>query len=239
MAEIKKMLYRNGKFYPWKSGDVHTDAGMVTEASLKKSKGTVKSHIGNEFKILEPNFLDLMAKIKRGPQIITKKDIGFILTETGITKDSVVLDAGTGSGYLAFFLSQHAKEVISYEIREDFFKIASENQKFLEIKNLKIKNKDVYKGIEEKNLDAVILDLPEPQLAVLHVFNALKEGGFLIAYLPTIVQVEKFIKTARENFTVIKITELLERDWTVEGLVVRPETQMLGHTAFLCLVRKI
>lgn len=239
MDKIKKVLFREGRFYAWKSGNLHTDAGMVKEDDLKKSKSTVKSNINSEFKVLEPNFNDLMFRIKRGPQIITKKDIGFILTETGITKDSFVLDSGTGSGYLAFFLAMHAKKVVSYELREDFYKIATENQKALGIKNLKIKNKDIYKGIEEENLDVIIFDLPEPFRAVEHAFNALKQGGYLVAYLPTIPQVEDFMKKAKEKFTVVKVAELLERTWTVDGLVVRPETQMLGHTAFLCLVRKI
>lgn len=239
LSPIKKILFHEGRYYAWRSGDLHTNEGTIKESEIKKAKNKILSNINKEFKIFAPNFIDLMTKIKRGPQIITKKDIGFILTETGITKDSFVLDAGTGSGYLAFFLSQHAKKVISYEKREDHFKIAKQNQKELEIKNLIIKNKDINNGINEKNIDTIILDLPEPFRVVEHAYNSLKQGGFLIAYLPSIPQVEAFIKEARKNFTVIKITELLERNWTVADLIVRPETQMLGHTAFLCLVRKI
>lgn len=239
MDKVKKILYTQGRFYFWSKRDLQTDMGIIKESNLKKAKSTIKTHLGKEFKVLEPNFLDAIRRIKRGPQIITKKDIGFIITETGITKYSFVLDAGTGSGYLAFFLSQYAKKVISYEKREDFYRIAVENQKFMGIKNLKIKNKDIYQGIEEKNLDVIILDLPEPFRAVEHCYKALKQGGYLLAYLPTIPQVIDFINTAKKRFTVIKVAELLERTWTVESQVVRPETQMLGHTAFLCLVRKI
>lgn len=239
MDKIRKILFCKGRFYFWSKKDLQTDLGIIKESKLKKAKSTIKTHLGNEFKVLEPNFLDMIKRIKRGPQIITKKDIGFIITESGITKDSFVLDAGTGSGYLAFFLSQYAKKVISYEKRGDFFKLASENQKTLGIKNLKIKNKDIYKGIEEKNLNVIILDLPEPFRAVEHCYKALKEGGYLLAYLPTIPQVVDFINTAKKRFTIIKVAELLERTWTIDNQVVRPETQMLGHTAFLCLVRKI
>ncbi len=239
MDKVKKILYREGRFYFWSKKDLQTDLGVIKEADLKKAKSSIKTHLGKEFKVLEPNFLDIIRKIKRGPQIITKKDIGFIITETGISKTSTVLDSGTGSGYLAFFLSQYAKKVISYEKREDFYKIAIENQKFMALKNLEIKNKDIYQGITEKDLDVIILDLPEPFRAVEHCYKALKEGGYLLAYLPTIPQVESFMHEAKKKFTVIKVTELIERNWTVDGQVVRPETQMLGHTAFLCLVRKI
>lgn len=238
---IKKILFREGKYYSWRSGDLHTDAGVLRVADLKKAGESIKSNINKEFRIFKPTFTDLMFRIKRGPQIITKKDIGFILTETGITKNSVVLDAGTGSGYLAIYLAMHAKKVISYEKREDHLAISRENQETLKVKNLTIKNKDIYEGIDEKDLDVIILDLPEPFRAVNHSFSALKQGGFLVAYLPSIIQVNDFIKEVRKRFLVIKITELLERNWTVEpeNNIIRPETQMLGHTAFLCLVRKI
>ena len=121
MQPVKKILFHEGRFYAWRGEDIQTDLGVIKSLDIKKSKSSVKSHLGNEFKVLEPNFLDLISRIKRGPQIITKKDIGFILTDMGITKKSIVLDAGTGSGYLAFFLSQHSKKAISYEKREDFF----------------------------------------------------------------------------------------------------------------------
>jgi len=96
------------------------------------------------------NFIDKYKKIKRGAQILTPKDIGYIITTTGINKKSVVLDAGSGSGALACFLAAIAKKVITYEIREDFIKIVKENKKKLGLKNLKIKQGDVFKEITEK-----------------------------------------------------------------------------------------
>ena len=50
------------------------------------------------------------------------KDIGMVIAYTGITKQSKCFDAGTGSGWLAVSLARVAKEVTSYEMRDEFMK---------------------------------------------------------------------------------------------------------------------
>jgi len=221
--------------------DYHTKFGFIKKSDLKKSNTIVKTNKGTEMYILEPSFTDKFKKIKRGPQIITPKDIGTIITETGINKDSIVLDAGGGSGSLSCFLANLVKKVYSYEIRKDFVKIIKENQKRLELKNLTIKNKDVTKNITEKNLDLITLDLPEPWHVIKHAEKALKPGAFLIAYLPTITQVTQFVEQIKESkkFFYIKTLENLQRNWIVNNKVVRPDFQMLGHTGFLIITRKV
>ncbi|MBS3095490.1 hypothetical protein J4231_02310 [Candidatus Woesearchaeota archaeon] len=119
--------------------------------------------------------------------------------------------------------------------------IAAKNINDLEISNVVFKNKDVYKGISEKNLDAIILDLPEPWKALKHAARPLKNGGFLVAYLPTIIQVIEFVENTRKNknFIFIKTIELIERPWFVDGRKVRPMSNIIGHTAFMTFVRKV
>src|SRR3989338_7188584 len=87
--------------------DVHTQHGFIKNEDLKKSKegDTLKSNTGKEFFIFNPSFIDLYRKIKRDAQIIPLKDIGLIVAETGIGKETKVLDAGSGSGALACFLA--------------------------------------------------------------------------------------------------------------------------------------
>ncbi len=200
----------------------------------------IKTHIGKGFIVLEPRFSDLLGRAKRGPQAVLLKDAMAILAYTSIDKDSSVVDAGLGSGWLASFLARYVKKVISYERRKEFVKIAKKNIDFFNIKNIKVKEKDVYNGISEKNLDLITLDLPEPW-KVPNISKNLKSGGYIVAYLPTINQVIEFRKHLEEdkNLMIEKVIDISEEYWIVSKKVVRPESQTLGHTAFLVFVRKI
>ena len=246
MNLIKKILItRQGrKFYAKDiNQDLHTQYGYVKKEELKKAKegDLVKSNTGKEFFILNPSFIDLYRKIKRDAQIIPLKDIGLIIAETGINKSSKVLDAGSGSGALACFLAAIAKEVVSYEIREDFIEIVKSNIEFLKLKNIKIKNKDIYKEIDDKNIDVIILDVPEPWNAIENCAKALNPGGFIASYSPSIPQVADFVNALRKNerFVYIKSVEITEREWEVEERKVRPKSSDLGHSGFLSFARKV
>ena len=246
MNSIKKVLItRQGKkFYAKDLGqDLHTQYGYVKKEELKKAKegDLVKSNTNKEFFIFNPSFIDLYRKIKRDAQIIPLKDIGLIIAETGINKSSKVLDAGSGSGALACFLAAIAKEVVTYEIREDFIEIVKSNIEFLNLKNIKIKNKDIYKEIDDKNIDAVILDVPEPWNAIENCAKALNPGGFLVSYSPSIPQVADFVNALRKNerFVYLKSVEITEREWEVEERKVRPKSSGLGHSGFLSFARKV
>lgn len=221
--------------------DFHTQFGYIKAKDLKKKKGKVITNTKKEMYIFEPSFIDVYRKIKRAPQIITLKDIGIIIAETGVNSKSKVVDAGAGSGALACFLANIAKEVVSYEIRKDFFKVVEYNKKLLGLKNLKIKNKDIYQGIIERNVDLITLDLPEPWKVLKNVDKALKVGGFIVSYSPTVPQVMDFVKEAgkNNNFVHIKTIELIKREWDVKERVVRPKTSIINHTGFLTFLRKI
>lgn len=246
MDSIKKILItqQGKKFYAKDlEQDLHTQHGFVKKEDLKKAKegDSVKSNTEKEFFVFNPSFIDMYRKIKRDAQIIPLKDIGYIVAETGINKESRILDAGAGSGALSCFLASIAKEVVTYEIREDFIEIVKKNIEFLGLKNIKIKNKNIYDEIEEKDMDVVTLDVPEPWNAIDNCAKALKPGGFIVSYSPSIPQVADFVNTIKknENFVYIKTIEISEREWEVEERKVRPKSQGIGHSGFLSFARKI
>jgi len=244
MASKRKILIsKDGSSFYVKdaSKDFHTEFGYVKAEDLARKDGSkVITNTGREFAVFSSSFADDYKKIKRAPQIIPLKDVGAIVSETGLGKKSKVVDAGTGSGALAFFLANITKQVASYEIRQDFFEIAIKNKEFLGIKNLTLKNKDVTLGIDEKNIDLVTLDLPAPWEAVKHAANALKAGGFLVSYSPTIPQVMDFIaEIKKNNLAHMKTIEIIEREWDVDERKVRPKSQAIGHSGFLSFCRKI
>ena len=242
MKEIKKVLInkQGRKFFAYDlDKDVHTQYGFIKAGDLKKDKASTNT--GKELHIFDPSFIDSYRKIKRGAQIVSLKDIGFIISETGIDKNSKVVDAGAGSGALSLFLAHLVKDVTTYEIREDFMKIVKGNIDFLKLKNIKIKDKDIYEGISEKNVDLITLDVPEPWKVLEHASKALKPGGFLISYSPSVPQVEDFVNAAikMDDFVVLKTVEIIEREWEVEERRVRPKSKGIGHTGFLSVVRRI
>lgn len=231
---IKKVLIRNENKYYWSQGDLHTKDGMIQESELKKSHGLVKSHNDKEFQIFDANFIDNFAKIKRGPATLTLKDLGYIIINSSVNSDSIVVDAGSGCGLLAAVMGKYAKKVYSYEIKPEHLQIAKKNIEFLGLKNVEIKEGDVYEKIDEKDIDILTLDLAEPWRVN---FDCVKNGGTIIIYLPTIHQVMEFCSQSKDYIE--KVVELLEREWHVEGKKVRPKSQMIGHTAFLIIVRKL
>ncbi len=235
--KITKILLNEQRKYYYKGQDLHTQDGLIKAKDIE-SKKKVKSNKGQEFYVFDADFIDKIQRLKRGPQIILPKDIGYIIANTPLTSQSKVLEAGTGSAFLAVNLSRFAKEVYSYERDKRFYDLAAQNIQDMNIKNITLKNLDVYKKIDQKDLDVIILDLPEPQKALKNVKATLKRGGYLVCYLPTISQIEVLLKKI-EGFIHIKTVEILERSWQTEINKIRPKSQMIAHTAFLCFLRKV
>lgn len=240
----KILITKEGKKFYVKdlSKDYHTQYGFVKAMDLKKKDGTkILTNTKKEMRIFTSSFADNYKKIKRAPQIIPLKDIGAIIAETGINKKSIVVDAGGGSGALACFLANIVKQVTTYEIRDDFYKIIVKNKEFLGFKNLKVKKKNVYLGIDEKNVDLVTLDLASPWNAIKPAEKALKIGGFLVSYSPTVPQVMDFVNAIKRtnNFMYTKTIEVIQREWEIEERKVRPKSQPIGHSGFLSFCRRI
>ena len=232
---MKVLLDLEGNKYLLEKGDLHTHSGVVKANKIKN--GIAKSDLGKEFVVFDAHFVDKLEKIKRGPAILTKKDIGEIIAYTGIGSESKIVDCGTGCGVLAAYLGKISKNVVSYEIRKEFHEIAQKNLKFLDV-NVKLKNKDITKGISEKNLDLITLDMLDPWNVIKHAKKSLKSGGFLVCYLTNINQVIE-LANKLEGFYLDKVLETIEREWHVDGLRVRPKNKGLMHTGFLVFARRI
>ena len=224
------------------SKDVHTQFGYVKAKELTGKPGTVlKTNMDKELFLFKPSFIDAYEKISRLAQIIPLKDIGSIITVTGLNNKSIIVDAGTGSGALACFMALHAKKVISYDIRQDHQEVAKRNMEFLGLKNIEFRYQDISGKIYEKDVDIITLDLPEPWEAINSCTKALKPGGFIVSYSPCIPQVQDFVNNVLENkhLIFIKTLEILEREWEVNGRKIRPRTQGIGHSGFLTFIRKL
>jgi tRNA (adenine57-N1/adenine58-N1)-methyltransferase len=185
------------------------------------------------------HFPQILSKLKRGPQVILPKDIGLILAYTGIGKESVCIDAGTGSGFLAVALGNVAKNVTSYEKNAQFFALAIENTKRAKLENVKILHKDIFEGIEEKDADLFTLDMADSDKAVPLAHAALKSGGYLVGYLPHAEQAQKFVSACRTaGFSEIFVLESIVREYLAREQGFRPENTGLTHTAYLAFARK-
>ena len=234
----KIIIDKKNKRHYWESGDLHIEEGSITEKEIKKNCSTVSTNLGKVLHKFEAQFPDKVQDLKRGPATIIPKDIGTIIATTGINSKSKIVDAGSGSGILAAYLSNITDSVTTYEINKKHFKISKSNLKKIGSK-AKIKNQDISEGIKEINLDLITLDLPEPGPILKHAHTSLKSGAYLVCYLPSITQVHELIKDSKKhNFILEKVSETLEREWPVKDKVCRPNHQMLGHTAFLVFFRK-
>ena len=222
------------------SRDFSTQHGSIKKTDLKKT-GNIKSSKNKDFQIFDASFIDIYKRIKRLPQIIPLKDIGFIIAKTGIGKNSIVVEGGSGSGALALMLAKYCKRVYSYEIEKKHLDVAIENAKYLDIKNITFKNKSMYQKLGIKNADLVCLDLPAPWEALPPASDALKPGGFIVSYSPTIIQTTDFVNHLRKesSFVHLKTVEVIEREWEVDKRKVRPKSKSTIHSGFLSLGRKI
>ena len=243
MREIKKILIeKKGKKYYVKdlNEDFHTGGGIISKKDLKSNQKFVKSSKGDHFSLINPSFSDLWQNLKRGPQIMTQKDVGLVIAKTGVNHKSSVVDAGGGSGSLSLSLANICKHVTTYEINPEHYDIIQKNAKLFNIKNITLKQDNIYNGIKEKEIDLITLDLPEPWRVIEHAERSINYGGHLVVYLPNLNQVKMFIDSAkRTSIKVIETCELLKRNWKIEDKIMRPEFEMLGHTGFLIFCRRL
>ena len=222
------------------SKDFQTKYGIIRKKDLAKT-GKVISSTKKEFSLFPASFIDEYKRLKRGAQIIPLKDIGTIITKTGINKNSIVIESGSGSGALSIFLSQYVKKIYSYDICKKHLEIVKENINALRIKNILLKEADAYKGFKQRNADLICLDLPDPVKAIEPALKSLKLGGFIVSYSPMIVQSVDFVNTVLKNDALIhiKTVEIIERDWEIDKRKVRPKSKTNIHSGFLSFARRI
>jgi len=162
---------------------------------------------------------------------------------SGIGPGSRVVESGTGTGALTTALAHYVKptgKVYTYELRSEFQKNAEKNLKRSNLLDyVEMKSGDVTLGIEERDLDAVVLDLATPWLVISNAYEALKPSGILVSFSPTIDQVVKATEALRENnFILIETVECIMRAMQVERGKTRPQTLMTGHTGYITHARK-
>lgn len=184
---------------------------------------------------------EFVKKLKRGPQVILPKDAALIIGLAGIGRESTVLDAGAGSGWLAAQMGRVAKKVISYECREDFAKLATENVKRAGLENfVEVRTRDILKdGFDEKDADVVCLDMAGSDRVLPAAAAALKEGGALVGYLPHTEQLKAFVMGGQAaGFGGWLCIEGTVREMLVRPAGVRPANVGLTHTGYLAFGRK-
>ena len=222
-------------------GQFHTHAGIVAHDDLigHADGTTVHTSRGARLVAVRPTLAEYVLEMPRGAQVIYPKDIGPILVLADVFPGARVLESGVGSGALTTALLRAigpTGHVTGYEIRDDFAQRAVRNvHGFLgDDVPLTVEVRDAYEGLDQHALDRIVLDLPEPWRVVKHAVDALRPGGILLAYLPTILQVGRLREElANAPFGMVETLEVLQRGWHVEGQSIRPDHRMVAHTGFL------
>lgn len=224
----------------------HTHKGYLKHDEIigKPYGQPIKSSLGINFTTLKPQLTDYIMKSNRNTQITYPKDAALIVMHSGIGPGSKVVESGTGTGALTTALAHYVGptgKIYTYELRNEFQKNATKNlQRSKLIDRVELKSGDVTQGIQEQDIDAVILDLAVPWLVVPHAYQALKPTGTIVSFSPTIDQVVKTTEALRENnFVFIETIECLMRAMQVERGKTRPQTLMTGHTGYITHARKI
>jgi tRNA (adenine57-N1/adenine58-N1)-methyltransferase len=221
---------------------------IAHDALIGRAEGCVVSTSqGSKLLALRPTFAELVIGRRRRAQPIYPKDLGAILVGADVAPGLRVLEAGAGTAALTVALVRAVGpggRVYSYEIREDFLEAVRDAvvEVLGEIPgNLELKLGDVYEGVEERELDRALLDLPEPWKAVPVLRTAVRSGGIVFAHCPNISQVQRFLDALREagGFGLFETIEVLERGWTVRGRSLRPSHRMVAHTGFLTFARRL
>jgi len=239
-------LRRNDKFH-------HTRLGHLAHNNIIGSPpgSLLKSEKGEPAVCLRLSLEDFVLKrLRRRTSIIHPKDLASLVTRGDLFPGASVLEAGLGSESVTTFvlrlLGQHGR-LISCERRREFILPALENVE--EAKSLfgdtgadhQVLQADVYYGIPATDLDLVILDIPEPDAAAPFAGKALRPGGVLLSWLPTVNQVYILGRHLQDSagWGVVEIRELIQRSWDVAENSLRPFHKMTAHTGFLVRARKL
>lgn len=224
----------------------HTHKGFLDLEELvgRRYGDSVKTSLGGLLWVFKPRVLDLVESFDRPTQILYPKDMGYALYQLGVKPGDRVLEVGTGSGAMTASLAQAIQpngHVYSYEMRQDFLKTALGNIAKTGLSPfVTFHNQDASEGFEEEEADAAVLDLGDPWRIVGAAWKALRGGGILAGFTPTVNQLEKLAETLRvRGFLVLEAAEVLLRQLKTETGKVRPESRMVGHTAYVTIARKI
>lgn len=236
-----------------KGGAFGTHRGDLKHDDIigKADGSVVANQNGVEYLALKPLLNDFVLSMPRGAAIIYPKDAAQILVEGDIFPGAVVVEAGVGSGALSMYLLRaigDSGELHSFERRSEFAEIAAGNVKSQtgsNPKNWKIHLGDLQEQLPKKlkpqSVDRVVLDMLAPWECIDECATALAPGGLIIIYVATVTQLSRVAEDIRSSrlFTEPNAFESLVRPWHLQGLAVRPEHRMIGHTGFLVTARRL
>lgn len=239
------VLVSGKEFHTHKGGISHDAIIGLPEGSI------VTATSGTQYMAMRPLLLDHILSMPRGAAVIYPRDSASIIVEADIFPGAVVVEAGVGSGGLSSYLLRAIGEtgkLISFERREDFAVTAKKNViSFIgsEPENWEIRVGDLQSEGFANDLfgkvDRIVLDMLAPWECLKVAHSLLKPGGVLCIYVATTTQLSRTAETLKllESWTTVRAYELLTRGWHLEGLSVRPEHRMVGHTGFLMTTRRM
>lgn len=227
----------------------HTHRGQLLHDELigGDEGRIVTSSNGTAYLVLRPVLDDFVLSMPRGAQVIYPKDAARIVGLANLAPGSRVAEAGVGSGALTCSLIRAAGsdgEVYSIERRPEFADVAIANvTRYFGHRpgSWHLSIGDFAEAEHLDGLDAVILDMLAPWECVDAAWQALRPGGVIVGYVATTTQLSRFVETLRAHggWTEPRAEETLMRTWHLEGLAVRPDHRMNGHTAFLATCRRL
>ncbi|MGZ5405234.1 MAG: tRNA (adenine-N1)-methyltransferase [Nocardioides sp.] len=214
---------------------------------------TVTSSAGGQYLVFRPLLSEFVVSMPRGAAVVYPKDAAQIVAMADIFPGADVVEAGVGSGALTCSLLRAVGpygRVLSYERREEFADVARRNvHQFFGAPEgqthpaWQLEIGDLAEALPRSGarVDRAILDMLAPWECIDAVADALRPGGIVCAYVATTTQLSRFVETVRAHggFTDPHPWESLVRDWHVEGLAVRPDHKMIGHTAYLVTARRM
>ena len=223
-----------------------THTGILPHSSIIGQQVGSRLLVGSQkFLALRPTLAEYVQEASRSTQIIYPKDVGPILVYGDIFPGARILEAGLGSGMLTLALLRAVGpqgSVATYEVRPELIEQGKRRVGAVlpDVANWSVRQADVYAGIQERDLDRIILDVPEPWQVVDHAAETLVAGGILLSFLPTTLQIHRLVGALDEqpNFDLVDTFEVMLRPWFVSRRSVRPQHRMVAHTGFITTARK-
>jgi tRNA (adenine57-N1/adenine58-N1)-methyltransferase len=228
----------------------HTHRGSLAHDDLigQPDGSVVKSSGGTAYVALRPLLSEFTLAMGRGAAVIYPKDAAQIVAFADVYPGARVLEAGAGSGALSCWLLRAVGEdglVASYERRADFAEVARRNVETFfggPPPAWRLTVGDVADAASgEDRFDRAVLDMLAPWEYAGTVAGLLVPGGLICCYVATTTQLSRITETLRGqgNFDEPAAWETLIRGWHVDGLAVRPEHRMIGHTGFMVTARRL
>lgn len=221
-------------------------APFASEELIGLPEGSVvRSARGEYLQVFRPTYAQLVPNLPRQAQLIYPKDVGTILLWGDIQPGTRVIEVGVGPGATTIALLRATSPggtLISYEIRAAFADMARANvaRFYGPAPHWTLKSADAYEGIDERGIDRIVIDVPEPWRVLPHAAQALRPGGVLVGFVPTVLQLKQLVDELRQGgFAAVEAMESLQRFWHVKERSVRPAHRMVAHTGFLVVARRL